>query len=166
MGSETEGRAMRRECQATITVHAPAETVWRVISDVTRVGEWSGECRSCEWVGDVAEPSPGARFRGGNRRGLMRWTRLSEIDVADAPNEMVWHTIAGPIQRDSTEWRVRLRPTPEGTEVTESFRVLRLSRALEIFFGLIQPAHRDRSKDLADDLARLKSVVEAGVPAT
>jgi hypothetical protein len=94
----------------------------------------------------------------------MRWARLNEIDVADAPNEMVWHTVVGAIQRDSTEWRVSLRATPGGTEVTESFRILRLSRAMEIFLGLIQPAHRDRSKDLADDLVRLKKVVEAQAP--
>jgi hypothetical protein len=96
----------------------------------------------------------------------MRWTRLNEIDVADAPKEMVWHTVFGRIQRDSTEWRVSLRSTPDGTEVTESFRVLRLSRPLEAFFGLIQPAHRDRSTDLADDLARLKRIVESAPPST
>ena len=32
-------------------------------------------------------------FRGGNRRGWMRWARLNEVDVADAPNELVWHTV-------------------------------------------------------------------------
>ena len=33
-----------------------------VVSDVTRIGEWSGECRSCVWVGDVHDPVVGARF--------------------------------------------------------------------------------------------------------
>ena len=157
---------MRRECEARITVKASAETVWSVISDVTRVGEWSGECQSCEWVGDSVEPAPGSRFRGGNRRGWMRWTRLSEIDFADAPKEIVWHTVPSGIYRDSTEWRVSLRPAPDGTEVTESFRILRLARPMESLLGLVQPAHRDRSKDLADDLARLKKVVEATAPST
>jgi hypothetical protein len=81
--------AVRRDCQARITIEAPVEDVWNVISDVTRVGEWSGECRRCEWVGDSARLAPGARFRGGNRRGWMRWARLNEVDVADAPNELV-----------------------------------------------------------------------------
>ena len=30
--------------QARITIEAPVEDVWNVISDVTRVGEWSWEC--------------------------------------------------------------------------------------------------------------------------
>ncbi|MBM3660265.1 MAG: SRPBCC family protein [Actinobacteria bacterium] len=152
---------MRRECQASIVVEAPATEVWDVVSDVTRVGEWSGECRRCEWVGGAAGLAPGARFRGTNRRGMMRWARLNEVDVVEAPHELVWHTVFTGLRRDSTEWRVGLRPTPEGTEVTESFRIVRLSRAMERFFELVQPAHRDRSQDLADDLARLKSVVEA-----
>src|SRR5262249_50482512 len=89
----------------------------------------------CEWVGGSAQPAPGQRFRGSNRRGLMRWARLNEIDVADAPNEIVWHTVFSGRYRDSTEWRVSLRPTPEGTEVTQSFRILRLSRAMEVLPG-------------------------------
>lgn len=156
------GSAVRRDCEARITIEAPVEDVWNVISDVTRVGEWSGECRRCEWVGDPAKLAPGARFRGGNRRGWMRWARLNEVDVADAPNELVWHTVFDATHRDSTEWRLSLRSTPDGTELTQSFRILRLSRPMEAFLGLVQPAHRDRSNDLADDLARLKTVVEAG----
>jgi uncharacterized protein YndB with AHSA1/START domain len=154
--------AVRRDCEARITIEAPVEDVWNVISDVTRVGEWSGECRRCEWVGDSAKLAQGARFRGGNRRGWMRWARLNEVDVADAPNELVWHTVFDATHRDSTEWRLSLLSTPDGTELTQSFRILRLSRPMEAFLGLVQPAHRDRSNDLADDLARLKTVVEAG----
>ncbi len=157
---------MKRECEATVTVDAPPETVWSVVADVTRVGEWSGECRRCEWVGSPAHAVPGARFRGGNRRGVLRWTRLNEIDVAEPVEELVWHTLFGAINRDSTEWRIRLRPVPDGTAVTLSFRVLRLSRSLELFFGLVQPSHRDRTADLIGDLDRLKSVVEASVRAS
>ena len=157
---------MLRECEASVTVNAPPDAVWSVISDVTRIGEWSGECLSCEWVGDRSTPTPSARFRGGNRRGWMSWTRLNEIDVAERPRELVWHTVFGGIYRDSTQWRVSLRPTPSGTEVTESFQILRLSRPMEWLLGAVQPAHRDRTIDLADDLARLKEVVEAGGPSS
>lgn len=152
---------MRRQCQASIVIAAPTGAVWDVVSDVTRVGEWSGECRRCEWVGGTAVAAPGQRFRGTNRRGAMRWARLNEIDVADAPDELVWHTVFTWLRRDSTEWRICLRSIPEGTEVTESFRIVRLSRATERFLTLVQPSHRDRSQDLADDLVRLKAMVEA-----
>ena len=113
----------------------------------------------------------GGRLREGRPRGaisrgqssrLDALGRLNEVDVADAPNELVWHTVFDATHRDSTEWRLSLRSTPDGTELTQSFRILRLSRPMEAFLGLVQPAHRDRSNDLADDLARLKTVVEAG----
>ena len=94
---------MRRECQVQIAVKAPVEAVRNVVSDITRVGEWSGECKGCEWVGSVSEPKSGARFRGRNRRGGMRWTRLGEIDVADPPKDLSWHTIFGGFYRDSTQ---------------------------------------------------------------
>ena len=55
---------MRRDCEARITIEAPVEDVWNVISDVTRVGEWSGECRRCEWVGDSAKLARSAISRG------------------------------------------------------------------------------------------------------
>ncbi|HUS60799.1 MAG TPA: SRPBCC family protein [Acidimicrobiales bacterium] len=153
---------MRRECEAAVTIGAPPEAVWAVIANVTRIGEWSGECRRCAWVGAPGAAVVGARFRGSNRRGGMRWSRLSEIDVADPPRELAWHTIFGGISRDSTEWRLRLRPTADGTEVTLSFRIVRLSRPMALLLSLLQPAHRDRTGDLTDDLGRLKKVVEAG----
>jgi hypothetical protein len=53
-----------------------------------------------------------------------------------------------------------LLPTPDGSEVIESFRIVRMSSVMEWLLGLLQPAHRDRTGDLADDLARLKNVVE------
>jgi len=76
---------------------APPEAIWAVVADVTRVGEWSGECRGCIWVEGASEAVAGARFRGTNRRGGFRWTRLNEVVRADRPNELVWRTVpSGP----------------------------------------------------------------------
>ncbi len=154
--------SLRRECQGTVTIDAPADAVWAVISDVTRVGEWSGECRGCEWVGGATEAAKGAQFRGRNRRGGVRWSRRNEIDVAERPKTLAWHTIMSAIYRDSTDWRITLAPAADGqgTVVTQSFHITHLSRPLDWLFGLAMPPHRDRSTDLADDLGRLKALVE------
>jgi uncharacterized protein YndB with AHSA1/START domain len=155
---------MRRECEASIAIAAPPGAVWSVIADVTRVGEWSGECRGCAWVGESDAPVPGARFRGRNRRGGLRWTRLNEIVAVDEPYEMVWRTIPSGPYPDSVEWRLRLREDAAGTVVSESFRVLQIPSLMEWAIGVAMPAHRDRTADLADDLARLKSVIEQPIP--
>jgi branched-chain amino acid transport system permease protein len=39
---------------ASIHISMPPEAVYRLVSDVTRMGEWSPECRRCEWVGAAA----------------------------------------------------------------------------------------------------------------
>jgi uncharacterized protein YndB with AHSA1/START domain len=153
---------MRQTCEATVTVAATREAVWVVISDVTRVGEWSGECRGCVWVDGADGPAVGARFRGRNRRGGFRWTRLNEVIVADAPHTFAWRTLESVPYFDSTEWRLTLADDGAGrTRVTESFEVLKMPRWMERLLWVVMPAHRDRSHDLAADLDRLKAVVEA-----
>jgi hypothetical protein len=67
----------------------------------------------------------------------------------------------GGLYTDSVEWRIVLTPESDGTRVSESFEVLRLSKALEAVLGVVMPAHKDRTADLADDLQRLKDLVES-----
>lgn len=152
---------MRRRCEASVTMAARPEAVWAVISDVRRVGEWSGECRGCDWVGGADAPVSGARFRGRNRRGGFRWARLNEVVLADRPHRLVWRTVAQAPYLDSTEWQVSLVPDGTGTRVSESFEVLKMSRLMERMLWLAMPAHRDRTADLLADLSRLKAVVES-----
>jgi uncharacterized protein YndB with AHSA1/START domain len=144
-----------------VVIEAPIEAVWSVVSDVTRVGEWSGECRGCSWVGGADGPVPGAQFRGRNRRGSVRWSRLNEVVRAEPPYSLVWRTIARFPYLDSTEWRVSLVEDGPTTRVTEAFQIVRLSNTIERLLNVVMPAHRDRSADLAADLSRLKSLVEA-----
>ena len=153
---------MRRHCEATTIMAAPPDTVWTIVSDVTRTGEWSGECRGCEWVGNVELPVAGARFRGRNRRGGFRWARLNEVIEAERPRTLVWRTVVRFPYLDSVEWRVSLDGAGTGTRVSESFQVLKLPRPMEWLLWVAMPAHRDRTVDLAEDLARLKVVVESG----
>jgi uncharacterized protein YndB with AHSA1/START domain len=155
---------MRRACESSVTIASPPEAVWAVVSDVTRVGEWSGECRGCDWVGDADAAVPGARFRGRNRRGGFRWTRLNEVVLLDEPHELVWRTVPSGPYPDSVEWRLHLREVPGGTLVNESFTVLKMPRIMETLLWIAAPWHRDRTADLADDLERLKAVVERSAP--
>ena len=153
---------MRRSCEASAVIDAPIDAVWKVVSDVTRVGEWSGECQGCAWVGGADSPVAGAQFRGRNRRGSMRWTRLNEVTKAEPPHTLVWRTVPRFPYLDSVEWKLILAEEGSTTRITEEFEILRLSRAMEGVISVVMPAHRDRSADLAADLERLKSLVEQG----
>jgi Polyketide cyclase / dehydrase and lipid transport len=151
---------MKRTCSAETVIDAPAEAIWAVVCDVTRVGEWSGECRGCSWVGAVSAPIPGARFRGANRRSWLRWTRLNEIITVNEPVQLNWRTIPSGPYPDSVEWQIDLARENGSTRVRESFTVLTMPRLMEWLLWAVVPAHRDRTHDLESDLKRLKSLAE------
>jgi uncharacterized protein YndB with AHSA1/START domain len=152
---------MRRGCRASVTIEAPVEEVWELVSDVTRVGEWSGECRGCAWEEGSVDVVRGARFRGRNRRGGFRWTRLNEVTDVDPPRRLAWRTVPRFPYPDSVEWELSLIESDSGTTVTESFEVVKIPKVMEWGIGVAMPAHRDRSGDLGEDLLRLKKVVES-----
>lgn len=157
---------MRHACTAEVVIEQPPEAVWAVVADVTRVGEWSGECRGCAWERGSSSPVAGARFRGRNRRGGLRWTRLNEVVVADSPHELVWRTVPSGPYPDSVEWRLTLVAEGAATRVTESYRIVHIPRLMEWAISACFPPHRDRTGDLERDLTRLRDLVHAEVAAT
>ena len=139
----------------------PSE-IWAVVSDVSRIGEWSHECRSGAWLGDAVGAKVGARFVGTNRLGRYTWSRTNEIITADAPHVLAWRTVPSRFYRDSTEWRIDLDPVDGGTRITQSFQVVRVPVVLSRLYPLIVPAHRGRTTGLTDDLRRLGRLAESG----
>jgi uncharacterized protein YndB with AHSA1/START domain len=142
---------------AEALVAAPPEAVWEVLADVTRTGEWSHECRGAQWVG-VPGAVPGARFRGRNEAGLVRWSRPCVIETAVPGRELSWRTQGPWPTRDSARWRITLAPRAGGTEVRQTFEVLNLPDWFARVIERMIPAHRDRSAALAADLRRLGEV--------
>lgn len=138
-----------------VMAEAPPDACWRLLADVTRTGEWSHECHRVEWLDGADTPVPGARFRGWNRSGRLRWSRTCEVVAAVAPRELAWRTVSTPLLPDSTEWRVLLEPAGSGTRIVQSFEVTKLPRLLEALLARVNPSHRDRSKALSADLRRL-----------
>lgn len=147
--------------EAKVHVDADPEVVWDVVADITRQDRWSSEATRCEWLAPETAAARGARFRGHNRRGFRRWTRTNEILVVEPGRMLVWQTLPSRLYPDSTEWRVELQDEGSHTVVTESYRITRLARAMEIFLYWFNPTHRDRQGDLELDLSRLKAFVES-----
>jgi hypothetical protein len=86
--------------------------------------------------------------------------------VAAEPYELVWRTVPTPLYPDSTEWTIRLRPTDGGTQIEQTFTVLRAPKVLDIAYGLVIPAHRDRTAALTEDLRRLGQLAVGSNTAT
>lgn len=158
-------REWRTDGTVTLDVDAAPEHVYAVISDVTRIGERSPECRSAEWLQGAAPGRVGARFRGHNRSGFAaRWSRTCEVVDATPGISFVFRTVPerDPSRRDSTTWAYRLRPLGNGTEVTHSYKItvmpLPLFRGI---YGLLMPQHRDMRPQMLLSLEKLKVLVES-----
>jgi len=154
-------RRIQPEGATAVVVPADIDAVWDVVRDPTRVGEWSHECVGGKWIGDVTEARPGARFRGRNKQGLIRWGRLCEV-VRVEPYELVWRTVPTRLYPDSTEWALRLAEVEGGTRIEQTFEVVKGSK-LEVLYATILPAHRDRTEALRRDLERIGAIaISAG----
>jgi iron-sulfur cluster repair protein YtfE (RIC family)/uncharacterized protein YndB with AHSA1/START domain len=151
---------------ATAHASAPPEAVWRVLADVTRVGEWSHECHTVTWADGSTRAEVGARFRGSSRSGFARWTRPCVVTVCDAPNVFAYRT-QGRLLGDSTEWYFELRADEGGTAIAQHYRVRRLPVWADRLVWWVTPAHHDRGTALTSDLERLAAAAEreAAAPA-
>jgi len=109
--------------QASIHVDAPPERVYDLVTDVTRMGEWSPETVSCTWLDGAGGPALGARFKGVNRRGVFRWSTKPRVVALEPGREFAFTTeFAG---LELVRWTYRFDPDGDGTRVTESFEMVR-----------------------------------------
>ncbi len=155
----------RRNDSVSIDIEAPPENVYALVSDITRMGEWSPECRSCQWARGATGPAVGARFKARNkgRRGPP-WFNTPTVTVAEPGREFAFNR-SGPGMGSYT-WRYRLEPTSTGTRLTESYDSeppvpKPMSWLTEKWVG-----STDRDADLHDGmtttLQRIKAAAETG----
>ncbi len=65
------------QVRESVEVACAAEDAWRLVTDVTRIGEFSPECLDAHWLDDPGGVKVGARFEGTNR-------------VVDGNTELIW----------------------------------------------------------------------------
>jgi hypothetical protein len=100
-------------------VDAPATTVFALVSDLPRMGEWSPENVGGRWLAGASGPAVGARFRGANRKGFRRWSTTVRVTDAQAPRRFAFDvTLAGmPI----SSWSYDVGDRDGGCTVTETW---------------------------------------------
>ncbi|MGZ0147354.1 SRPBCC family protein [Kribbella sp. WER1] len=142
----------------SITVQSSADTLYRLVSDLPRMGDWSPECTRVVWRG--AGPSVGARFVGHNRVGLVRWFTFGKVIAAEPGRRFAFDISFGPVP--ISRWDYVFAGTSDGCSVTESWTDHRPS----ILKTLFRPVFGDRTPRNVDGihitLTRLKSAAEAG----
>ena len=158
--------AALRHHDAAIDIAADPATVYALVTDIARTGEWSPICRACWWrdPGDAA-PRVGAWFVGRNEAGGRVWETESQVVAAEPGREFAW-LVGGAYAR----WGYLLDATADGgTRLTESWDFLPAGRDL---FQQRYPADAaeriaERDRQAADGIAatldRIKAIAEREV---
>src|SRR5688572_5703429 len=114
--------------EVSLHMDAPPEEVWALVSDVTRIGEFSPETFEARWTRGSTGPEVGASFKGHVRRNGVGPTYWSPCQVTQCvPNE-VFEFAVGTDDVTVNNWGYRLEPEVSadgsaGTKVTEYFRL-------------------------------------------
>jgi uncharacterized protein YndB with AHSA1/START domain len=98
--------------KAEIEIGAPANKVWNLVSDLSRMPQWSPQCRIMKVLGPV---QPGTRTVNLNRRGLLFWPTTSVITEVTPERK-----IAFKVPLNNTVWSYELEPTATGTRLVET----------------------------------------------
>lgn len=146
----------------SIDIAASPDTVYDLVSDVTRTGEWSPICKEC-WWDEGASGRVGDWFKGRNVTPNRTWETRSEVVAAERGREFAW-IVGGTYVR----WGYELEPAGTGTRLTERWEFL--PGGLAMFaekYGEDATAQIENRRAAAYDgipktLAAIKRIAESG----
>ena len=142
------------------TIPASPETIYDLVADITRMGEWSPETTEAEWIKGATRAVEGARFKGTNRLGKASWSTKPTITAADRGTAFEFK-VPG---KSGPTWRYEFEPVAGGTRVVESVRQEAPSPAV-IRFIQRRNGVTDRSAHLAEGMrATLANIAAAAAP--
>lgn len=157
MGATGETVSVTRE------VAASPDRVWAMVSDLSRMGDWSPENDGGRWTGSGEDgvPAVGDTFRGRNHRGRRNWTTNVTVVDADPPRRFAFRLEIGAL--GGCDWIYEIEPTGTGCRVTETW-VDERTRALKVvgwlFTGVSDRASHNRAT-MEQTLERLAEAAEA-----
>ncbi|RDH78204.1 SRPBCC family protein [Mycolicibacterium moriokaense] len=146
----------------SISVAVPPDELYALVSDVTRMGQWSPICRSC-WWDEGAGPTVGAWFTGRNETPDRTWETRSQVVAADPGRAFAWEVNHGWVF-----WGYEFEPEDGGgTRLTESweFRPKGITGFHERYGAEaeaeIQKRHDAAKSSIPATLAAIKKAAEA-----
>ena len=140
------------EFSDSVTVARDPEAVYALVSDVTRIGEWSPVCKACWWDEPGAGAVVGAWFTGRNVLPERTWETRSQVVAAEPGREFSWEVNDGWVR-----WGFTIEPDGAGSRLTQHWRFL--PKGLDGF--------RERFGADADaQIAQRSALALSGIPAT
>lgn len=155
-------KLLLRPLTGEVSVHmdAPPAVVWDLVSDVTRIGEFSPETFEARWRRGYDGPEVGAKFKGHVKRNGVGPTYWSACTVTKCEPERLFEFSVGTDDIAVNNWGYRLEPQGDGTLVTEYFR-LEPNIAMRLYWLVLGPFRgRTNERGMRTTLERMKAVVE------
>jgi hypothetical protein len=154
---------LNRTYAESVVIARSAQDLYDMVSDITRMGEWSPVCKACWWEeGDGARV--GAWFTGRNETPERTWETRSQVVAAEPAREFAFAVFG-----DRARWGYTFAPADDwGTRVTESWEFLPggVAAFQERYGTDAQAQIEDREQaaraGIPATLAALKRVAEAG----
>jgi uncharacterized protein YndB with AHSA1/START domain len=149
---------------AAVTLRIDAEPlrVWELVSDITRMGEYSPEVFEAEWLDGATGPAVGARYRGHVKRNEIGPTYWTQCEVTECVPGEVFEFAVMIGGKAANTWRYEFAAADGGgTDVTESFRLADnlFSKVWRPLGGFLRE-NRNR-RDMLRTLERVKAAAEA-----
>jgi len=110
---------MGEQVQVSTEIDAPAEAVWAMVADLTRMGEWSPENTGATWLHGATGAAPGARFKATNAAGRKQWSTMGTVVEAEPGRVLSFRVSAVGLR--VARWTYRFEPTGPGCTVTETW---------------------------------------------
>jgi uncharacterized protein YndB with AHSA1/START domain len=146
--------------EVSVHIDAAPEKVWDLVSDVTRIGEFSPETFEARWTRGSTGPEVGASFKGHVKRNGVGPTYWSPCQVTKCVPEEVFEFAVGTDQMTINNWGYRLEADGTGTKVTEYFR-LEPTIPVRIYWTILGHLRgRTNERGMRTTLERMKAVLE------
>ena len=144
--------------QAQIDIDAPVQKVWALISDFSRMPQWSPQCRLMKAFGPLRQ---GTRTINLNRRNFLFWPTTSTVTEVSPEKKLAFR-----VNTNNTIWSYELEPTENGTRVVESRSAENGVKPAANFtisklFGGVPNFERELIEGMNSSLARIKAAAES-----
>lgn len=148
---------MAETLEAVVDILAPPEKVWRVLTDLDRMPEFSPTTRAMKPLG---APKVGTWTLNWNKSGWRVWPTSSRIVAYEPEREFAFR-----MNENGTTWRFTLEPTQNGTKLTQvrdaSAGVRWASKkGIDLLFGGEATFDRQLLDGMTTTLARIKAAAE------
>jgi uncharacterized protein YndB with AHSA1/START domain len=143
--------------QAQIDIDAPVAKVWALVSDLSRMPQWSPQCRVMKALGPVRQ---GTRTINFNRRNRMYWPTTSVVTEVIPEKKLAFR-----VNQNNTVWSYELEPTDTGTRLVETRHAENGTTAfsnmsINALMGGVPSFERELVDGMNATLSRIKAAAE------